>query len=150
MTIDALGRSFTFNDAPKRVVSLVPSVTETLFDLGAGHSVVGVTDFCIFPEHLDRPRVGGTKNPRVDVIRSLAPDLVHMNLEENLKRHADAIESFTSVYVSEPKNVDDVVALIERLGAIHDRRERAAALNEELRDAIAALHRCSVAVEAPN
>jgi ABC-type Fe3+-hydroxamate transport system substrate-binding protein len=120
-------------------VSLVPSITETLFDLGAGASVVGVTDFCIFPADLDRVRVGGTKNPRVDAIRALAPDLVHMNLEENLKRHADAIQSFTSVHVSEPKSVADVGALIERLGEIYDRRERAASITAELREAMESL-----------
>src|SRR5207237_5143058 len=103
-----------------RVVSLVPSLTETLFDLGAGDTVVGITDFCIFPEGLTLPRVGGTKNPRIAEIRALRPDLVYMNSEENLRRHAAEIETFARVYVSEPKSVDDVAALIARLGEIHD------------------------------
>src|SRR3954452_9810726 len=89
---DVLGRTFDFASPPSRVVSLVPSLTETLFDLGAGESVVGITDFCIFPEGLTLPRVGGTKNPRMDEIRALAPELVYMNLEENLERHASQIE----------------------------------------------------------
>jgi len=104
-----------------RVVSLVPSLTETLFDLGAGDDVVGITDYCIFPEHLDRPRVGGTKNPRVDEIRALKPDLVYMNYEENLPKHAHAIEEFAPVHLTEPKTVDDVAALFRELGAIHHR-----------------------------
>jgi ABC-type Fe3+-hydroxamate transport system substrate-binding protein len=104
-----------------RVVSLVPSLTETLFDLGAGEEVVGITDFCIFPENLDLPRVGGTKNPNVDAIRALAPDLVHMNFEENLEKHARAIEQFARVYVTEPKSVDDVETLFRRLGELHHR-----------------------------
>src|SRR5690349_25032286 len=120
---DVLGREFSFPTAPRRVVSLVPSVTETLFELGAGDSVVGITDFCIFPPDLALPRLGGTKNPRVEEIRALAPDLVHMNLEENLRRHGDAIEAFAPTFVSEPKSVDDVASLIEQLGVIHDRRE---------------------------
>ena len=111
---------------PQRVVSLVPSLTETLFDLGCGDAVVGITDFCIFPPDLDLPRVGGTKNPHVDAIRALKPDLVHMNLEENLERHATAIEEFAPVFVSEPKSVADVRALIVTLGELHDVRERAA------------------------
>ena len=94
-----------------RVVSLVPSLTETLFDLGAGDDVVGITDYCIFPEHLDRPRVGGTKNPHVDEIRALKPDLVYMNYEENLPKHAHAIQEFAPVHLTEPKTVDDVAAL---------------------------------------
>ena len=119
---------------PRRVVSLVPSLTETLFALGVGETVVGITDFCIFPEGLDLPRVGGTKNPRVDDIRALAPDLVHMNFEENLEKHAKQIEAFTRVVVTEPKTIDDVAALFEQLGEIHDARERASELIAELTD----------------
>ena len=103
-----------------RVVSLVPSLTETLFDIGAGRSVVGITDFCIFPANLDMTRVGGTKNPRVAQIRALKPDLVHMNFEENLERHARAIEEFAPVFVSEPKTVAGVQTLILTLGEMHD------------------------------
>lgn len=104
---------------PRRVVSLVPSITETLFDLGAGRAIAGVTDWCIFPERIDVPRVGGTKNPRIDAIRAIAPDLVHMNLEENLEKHARAIEEFAPMFVTEPKSPRDVVALIAQLGEIH-------------------------------
>jgi ABC-type Fe3+-hydroxamate transport system substrate-binding protein len=129
---DVLGRELRLDGPPRRVISLVPSLTETLFDLGAGDAVVGVTDFCIFPENLDRPRLGGTKNPRIDAIRALAPDLVHMNLEENLRRHAEQIETFAPTFVTEPKSVDDVATLIATLGAIHDRRERTADLLAEL------------------
>ena len=108
-----------------------------MFDLGAGDDVIGVTDFCIFPEDLDRPRLGGTKNPRVEAIRALEPDLVHMNLEENLARHAAEIEKFAPVFVTEPKTVDDVEQLFAVLGAIHgrDASDLRAALQRE-RDAI--------------
>src|SRR5205085_2318017 len=84
------------------------------------------TDFCIFPPALELPRVGGTKNPAVDAIRALQPDVVYMNLEENLKRHADAIEEFAPVFVTEPKSVDDVAQFIATLGTIHrcDSRSR--------------------------
>jgi len=113
-------------------VSLVPSLTETLFDLGAGENVIGITDFCIFPPNLNLPRLGGTKNPKIDEIRALAPDVVYMNYEENLRKHADAIAEFARVEVSEPKSVDDVVQLIAHLGEAHERSERAAELIEEL------------------
>jgi len=129
---DLLGRNFDFTTPPTRVVSLVPSLTETLFDLGAGDAVAGITDFCIFPEGVERPRVGGTKNPHLKEIRALAPDLVYMNLEENLERHAKQIAEFAPVFVTEPKTVDDVSDLITTLGAIHQRVEKA----RELRDAL--------------
>ncbi len=134
---------------PVRVVSLVPSLTETLFDLGAGDAVVGITDFCIFPPDLDLPRVGGTKNPRIDEIRALAPDLVHMNFEENLRRHAEAIREFATVHVTEPKRVEDVIGLIEALGELHDRRERAAKLANELRDALRSMPRRAFTFACP-
>ena len=124
MVIDARGRMLPAGGY-RRVVSLVPSITETLFDLGAGDSLVGITDYCIFPPGLTLPRLGGTKNPRVARIQELEPDLVHMNLEENLKRHAGAIEEFAPTFVSEPKNVEDVIDLIRTLGDLHECRERA-------------------------
>jgi ABC-type Fe3+-hydroxamate transport system substrate-binding protein len=122
-----------------RVVSLVPSLTDTLFALGAGGDVVGITDFCIFPPGLELPRLGGTKNPRVEAIRALRPDLVYMNTEENLRRHADAIAEFARVHVSEPKTVGDVASLIEDLGALHARRERAGELVADLHAELAAM-----------
>ena len=132
MLHDVLGTPFEFREPPRRVVSLVPSLTETLFAIGAGTVVVGITDYCIFPERLDLPRVGGTKNPRIDAIRALEPDLVHMNLEENLERHARAIREFAPVFVTEPKRVADVITLFRTLGEIHDRRAGAEALANAL------------------
>jgi ABC-type Fe3+-hydroxamate transport system substrate-binding protein len=134
---DVRGVPLVLDGPPRRVVSLVPSITETLFDLGVGARVAGITDWCIFPESLDLPRVGGTKNPRIEEIRALEPDLVHMNLEENLKRHADAIEEFAHVFVSEPKSPRDVVRLLGDLGWIHACQgvasERVGELEAELR-----------------
>jgi iron complex transport system substrate-binding protein len=132
---DVLGRDFDFTAPPRRVVSLVPSLTESLFDLGAGASVVGITDWCIFPPGLTLPRLGGTKNPHVEEIRALAPDLVYVNVEENQKRHADAIAAFAPVFSTEPKSLDDVGSLIDTLGVIHDCSDRAHELVAQLNDA---------------
>ena len=146
---DVRGRTFDDGQAPRRVVSLVPSLTETLFDLGAGDAVVGITDFCIFPTDLQLPRLGGTKNPRVEDVRALAPDLVHMNLEENLRRHAEAIETFAPVFVTEPKSVEDVAELIVQLGELHGHRGEAAMLVERLREQLARMPRRSFTFACP-
>jgi ABC-type Fe3+-hydroxamate transport system substrate-binding protein len=132
MLRDVQGSPFEFRTRPRRVISLVPSLTETLFALGAGSDVVAVTDYCVFPAGLTLPRVGGTKNPSINKIRSLRPDLVHMNLEENLERHARAIRDFAPVFVTEPKTVADVAALLRTLGHIHDQSERAEMLADEV------------------
>jgi ABC-type Fe3+-hydroxamate transport system substrate-binding protein len=136
---DVRGVEITMDAPPRRVVSLVPSITESLFDLGAGESVVAITDWCIFPADLQLPRVGGTKNPDVAAIRALRPDLVHMNLEENVRRHAEAIEEFARVFVSEPKTVGDVDELLATLGAMHACADRAGDFRERLRIERAAL-----------
>lgn len=126
IAIDVLGREHRFAGPPSRVVSLVPSLTETLFDLGLGEQVIGVTDYCIFPSiPASTVRLGGTKKPDVDRIRALRPDIVYVNVEENLRRHAEAIEAFAPVFATEPSSVGEVEELIGQLGRIHDAGQRA-------------------------
>ncbi len=101
-------KALHFANPPKRVVSLVPSLTESLFDLGFGSSVVGITDYCVHPaEPLGNlPRLGGTKNPRVEDILKLKPDLVLANWEENTRRTVEALEEAgVAVWVTFPKTV---------------------------------------------
>lgn len=108
---------------PKRIVSLVPSVTEALFALGLGERVVGVTDWCLHPAAgLARvPRVGGTKNPRIAAIVELAPDLVLANLEENREIDVRRLRQHgLTVWVDYPRTVDQALEQLDwlsRLGA---------------------------------
>lgn len=75
-----------------RLVSLCPSLTELVFDLGAGNALAGRTKFCVHPAEARRVEsVGGTKNPKIARIIALAPDLVLMNEEENRREDADAL-----------------------------------------------------------
>lgn len=119
-----------------RVVSLVPSLTETLARLGTGSVISGITSYCAHPRALTArlPHVGGTKTPRIDLIRSLEPDLVHMNLEENLREHAEEIGRFAAVFVSDPSSVDDVDELLQTLGLLHHVTPAAESLRAELSD----------------
>jgi ABC-type Fe3+-hydroxamate transport system substrate-binding protein len=86
---------FNLTEPPRRVVSLVPSVTESLFDLGCGERVVGVTEYCIHPAAgvAGLPKIGGTKNPDLGAIRALQPDLIIANQEENRKDDVDALRA---------------------------------------------------------
>lgn len=123
---DVLGRRLDLDRPPERIVSLVPSLTETLFALGLEERIVGVTDFCIFPTiPPEIPRLGGTKKPAIETIRALRPDLVYVNVEENLRRHAEEIEKFAPLFATEPSSVGDVRDLIAQLGRIHDRGDEA-------------------------
>ena len=82
---DQLGNELSLNYPPKRIISLVPSQTELLFELGLDKEIVGLTKFCIHPieKFAERTKVGGTKKLNIDVIRSLQPDLIIGNKEEN-------------------------------------------------------------------
>jgi ABC-type Fe3+-hydroxamate transport system substrate-binding protein len=100
---------------PQRVVSLVPSVTESLFDLNIGNRVIGVTDFCTRPAEAVRrlPKLGGTKNPNVDAIIALQPDLVIMNQEENRKADAEKLQAAgVPVWVTHPNTVREALDLL--------------------------------------
>lgn len=103
------------SEPPRRVVSLVPSVTETLFEIGVGDRVVGITDYCVYPEGKVEalPHVGGTKNPDVAKIIALRPDLVIVNREENRKEDADALQAAgIPVWVTFPRTVREAFNLI--------------------------------------
>ncbi len=105
---------------PRRIVSLVPSLTELLFALGVGERIVGVTRYCTAPaDRVERvPKLGGTKNPDCDAIVDLRPDLVVMNAEENRREDFETLAAAgLNVLVTEPKTVDDGVRLITILGA---------------------------------
>ena len=80
-----MNRTIRLGNTPRRIVSLVPSQTELLYDLGLGERVVGITKFCIHPEEWFRSktRVGGTKNVKLDKVKALQPDLIIGNKEEN-------------------------------------------------------------------
>lgn len=100
---------------PRRVVSLVPSITESLFDLELGDRLIGVTDYCVFPAEgtTGLPKMGGTKNPDIAQIVALRPDLVMMNSEENRKADADALRAAgIPIWASEPRTVRDALDLL--------------------------------------
>src|SRR5689334_14238890 len=90
-----VGREAPVGHAPRRVVSLVPSVTESLFELGVGDRLIAITDYCVYPaqEVARLPRIGGTKNPDVARIIAMQPDLVIVNQEENRKEDAEALKA---------------------------------------------------------
>jgi ABC-type Fe3+-hydroxamate transport system substrate-binding protein len=108
---------------PQRVVSLVPSVTESLFDLNLGNRLVAITDYCIYPAegvaHL--ARIGGTKNPDVQRIVELAPDLVIANQEENREEDVLALrEAGIPVWVTFPRTVLEAINLLWNIMHVFD------------------------------
>lgn len=107
----------------KRIISLVPSLTELLFDLGISDKIKGRTKFCIHPTSgiPDVPIIGGTKNPNIDKIRDLKPDLVIANKEENRMEDIELIREFSEVLVTEIETVNDAFNWIHNIGIKVDR-----------------------------
>ena len=109
------------NAEARRIVSLVPSLTESLFSLGLGERVVAVTEWCIHPAKAlePLPRVGGTKNPDVEKIVALGPDLVIANKEENTRRDVERMRTAgLEVWVTDPNTVADGAALLRELSRL--------------------------------
>lgn len=110
-------------EPPRRVVSLVPSVTESLFELGVGDRLIAVTDYCIYPADkvVRLPRVGGTKNPDVDQIIALQPDLVILNQEENRREDAEALQAAgIPIWVTFPRTVREAFNLLWSIMDVFD------------------------------
>src|SRR3712207_821033 len=111
-----------------RLVSLCPSLTELVFDLGRGDDLVGRTKFCVHPAgRVGRVEsVGGTKNPKVARIVELAPALVLLNEEENRREDGEALAAAgVRCHVSFPRGVDDTARMVREIGAALDRRAEA-------------------------
>jgi ABC-type Fe3+-hydroxamate transport system substrate-binding protein len=122
-----------------KVVSLVPSITEALFDLGlTEHEVVGRTKFCIHPAEKVKhvPVIGGTKNINTDKIRALQPDLILANKEENVKEQVKALMNDFKVIVTDIETVEDNASLLESLGKLFSKEEQARAFNLKIREAL--------------
>ena len=135
MRTDATGQALAVTREPRRIVSLIPSVTETLFALGLGEAIVGVTAYCVEPRDgvRGKTKVGGQKNPKLDLIRDLVPDLVVANVEENLKGHVERLREWgIPVWVTYPRTVAEGIDMIRELGEVTGTRERAGALAAEL------------------
>lgn len=132
---DWRGEAIEVPGVPERVVSLVPSVTDTLFTLGLGDRVVGVTRYCVHPseEVRTRAQIGGTKNPDVEAIAALEPDLVLMNAEENRPIDVERLEERgLRVHVSMPRTVDETIEGIADVGAMFDVPTEANAMIDDI------------------
>ena len=141
VTTDALGRRLRVDAPPKRIVSLVPSQTELLADLGLSDRVVGITRFCVHPEgwRNEKTVVGGTKQLSDDAIEALAPDLVLANKEENTPAMVEALDAIAPVYVSDVATLPDALGMIRSVGRLTGTTPRADALASEIDAAFAAL-----------
>ncbi len=123
---DQMGRSVEVPELPQRIVSLVPSQTELLYDLGLGDRVVGVTKFCIHPKDWRKTKtiVGGTKNYRFDQIDALKPDLIIGNKEENEREGIEQLTQSYPVWMSDIYTLADAFEMMRGVGEITGVQDR--------------------------
>lgn len=129
--IDQLGNTVTFNYPPKRIISIVPSQTELLFDLGLDDEVIGITKFCIHPieKFASKTKIGGTKKLLIEKIRDLKPDLIIGNKEENTQSEVELLMQEFPVWMSDINNLEEAMLTITQIGELVDRAPEAAYLN---------------------
>lgn len=146
--VDASGAALALAAPPRRIVSLIPSTTETLCALGLADALAGVTVYCREPREalVGKTRIGGEKDPDLEKIRALRPDLVIANVEENVREHIETLRAWgIPVWVTYPRTVAEGVAMIRELGAVTATQPRAAALAGELEALLARVRAASAA-----
>lgn len=117
-----------------RIVSLVPSQTELLGDLGLEEEVIGITKFCIHPTnwYRNKPRIGGTKNIKIPAIQHLRPDLIIANKEENVKEQVEELARNHDVFVTDVNNLSDAIAMIKDIGLLVGRTKEALQMADKI------------------
>lgn len=131
---DQLGRRVSIRRFPRRIVSIVPSQTELLADLGLEAQIAGITRFCRHPDHWYRSkiRVGGTKQLHIHTIRALSPDLILANKEENDRGQLQSLMQEFPVWVSDIQTLPDALEMIRQVGRITGTAQRAESLAGEI------------------
>jgi ABC-type Fe3+-hydroxamate transport system substrate-binding protein len=132
---DQLAREVLINEnLPLRIISLVPSQTELLFDLGLNEEVVGITKFCIHPKEkvAQKEKVGGTKNLNIEKIRSLNPTLIIANKEENEKEQIEELEKHFPVWISDVTDLQSALEMISSVGKMTGKEKEAEELNGKI------------------
>ena len=133
--IDPVGNKITLAKTPQRIISLVPSQTELLYDLGLNEKVIGITKFCVHPKEWfqAKTRVGGTKRLKIDLIKELNPDLLIANKEENVKEQIEELQKRFPVWVSDVNNLNDAYEMIEQIGIMTGKGQEAKTLITRIR-----------------
>jgi ABC-type Fe3+-hydroxamate transport system substrate-binding protein len=138
---DQLQREVTIPGEPQRIISLVPSITELLADLGLEHRIAGITRFCARPDSIYRskPRVGGTKTPDLERIANLKPDLIIANKEENNQQDIERLQELAPVWVSDVSSLQQALDMILQIGEITNCLPESTRMADEIKSRFAEL-----------
>lgn len=145
---DQTGFTIELKQRPVRIISLVPSQTELLFELGLEEEVIGITKFCVHPSRWfhSKHRIGGTKGIHFEKIWSLQPDLVIANKEENLQAEVELLRTRVPVWTSDIHNLETALEMIQQVGMLTGKTEQANALRQQIITGFARLQPARVPV----
>lgn len=135
--IDQMGKKAEVkNFPPEKIISLVPSITELLVELGLEKNLLGITKFCIHPERVfkSKEKIGGTKNLNIEKIKALNPDIIIGNKEENVKEQIEELAQHFPVWMSDVNTYDDALNMISSVGEITNTSAKALSLIQEIQD----------------
>ncbi|MDX1427508.1 MAG: helical backbone metal receptor, partial [Salegentibacter mishustinae] len=140
---DQLKRKISLPNPPKRIISLVPSQTELLVDMGLEENILGITKFCVHPKHLRKYKniVGGTKQVKLEKIKALDPDFILCNKEENTQEMVAELEEIAPVHVSDIIKIEDAFELMSQYGEIFKKEALVRTMVNSIRDKIAVLRK---------
>ena len=132
--IDQIGTTHTFETSPSRIISLVPSQTELLYDLGLEDKIIGITKFCVHPYHFKSTKksVGGTKKVHFEKIRLLQPDIIICNKEENTLEMVEQLRKICPVWVTNIATIEDNFQMITDFGQLFNCRTESQKWNDKL------------------
>ena len=122
-------------EKPKRIISLVPSISELLFNLGLDEEVIGITKFCLHPVHWfkTKTRIGGTKNINIEKIKLLQPDLIIASKEENIKEQVEALQQTAPVWLTDISTFSHALEMVDDCGKITGKEEKANEITDKIK-----------------
>ncbi|MBI4946522.1 MAG: ABC transporter substrate-binding protein [Bacteroidetes bacterium] len=133
---DQLGNTLSLSGLPNRIISIVPSQTELLFELGLDEEVVGITKYCIHPKNWNETKtiIGGTKKLNIEKIKELNPNLIIGNKEENEKSQIEELINYYPVWMSDIKTLEDALGMIDSIGKITGKEKKALGIQNDIRE----------------
>ncbi len=131
---DDLGNQLIFDKRPKKIISLVPSITETLYDLNLEEFILGITKSCIHPAHFKHNKeiVRDAETFYLEKIKTLQPDIIFCNKEESTSEIIKQLQKITNIYIIDITSIDDSKRMISNLGLLLNRRTEADLLNRKI------------------
>lgn len=138
---DQTGHTITLAKKPDRIISLVPSLTELLFDLGLNEEVAAITKFCVHPQQWfhSKTKIGGTKQLNTELIRQLQPGLIIASKEENVKEQVEELAVQFPVWISDINDLDSAYEMITQIGAMTGKERNALLLINRIKNNFAKL-----------